>query len=366
MFENIYHNKKVLVTGHTGFKGSWLCCWLLNLGAEVYGVSKDIPTQPSMFEELEMEKRVKHHVLDIRHGAELTKIIKEVKPDYIFHLAAQPIVSVSYKDPAQTFETNVLGTLHVMQGILELKNPVTAVMITSDKCYENVEWTWGYRENDRLGGKDPYSASKGAAELVIHSYYHSYFKNQTDKKILSVRAGNVIGGGDWAPDRIVPDAIRAWSSDKPVTIRRPRATRPWQHVLEPLSGYLRAAQMLTANDKLSGEAYNFGPGGDQNYAVIDLLKVMCAQWFGKEIDTKIHVESAETFHEAGLLKLNCDKAFHELQWRPVLDFSATTEFTTQWYYQFYKNSAKNIFEFTSRQIENYCTLARAKKIPWAW
>lgn len=366
MFDDIFRGKTVVVTGHTGFKGTWLSTWLISLGATVHGISKDIPTQPSMFEELKLADRMSHHILDIRDGERLKALVTRINPDFIFHLAAQPIVSVSYKDPAQTFETNVIGTLNVMECIRELNKKVYGVLITSDKCYENVEWTWGYRENDRLGGKDPYSASKGAAELVIHSYYHSYFKTNPEKRIVSVRAGNVIGGGDWAPDRIVPDSVRAWAKNSAVTIRRPKATRPWQHVLEPLSGYLRAGQLLSQIDSLNGESYNFGPASDQNVAVLELLKVMSNQWFGKNSDDMIDVQEQSAFHEAGLLKLNCDKAFHELAWKPVLDFATTTAMTTEWYFNFYNaNKGKNVFDLTLSQIGKYCGLAAQKKLPWA-
>jgi CDP-glucose 4,6-dehydratase len=365
MFDDIYKGKTIVVTGHTGFKGSWLSTWLLSLGATVHGISKDIPTKPSMFEELKLSERMSHHVLDIRNGEQLIQLMTEINPDYVFHLAAQPIVSISYKDPRQTFETNVIGTLNILESIRAIKKKVYAVMITSDKCYENVEWTWGYRENDRLGGKDPYSASKGAAELVIHSYYHSYFKDVADKRIVSVRAGNVIGGGDWAADRIVPDAVRAWAQKSAVTIRRPRATRPWQHVLEPLSGYLRAGQLLSAQQSLSGESYNFGPASEQNVPVIELLNVMSEQWFGNNSQQMINVQEQTSFHEAGLLKLNCDKAFHELSWKPVLDFGSTTRMTTDWYYNYYQKKNPDLFSLTTKQIEDYCALATEKKMSWA-
>ena len=242
MFNNIFRGKKIIVTGNTGFKGSWLSLWLYSLGAKVTGISKDIPSNPSLFEELDLAKKTEHHFENICDALKMKEIFTAVQPDFVFHLAAQPIVSVSYDDPLETFRTNTIGTANILEALRFVSSPCSAVIITSDKCYDNVEWIWGYREQDALGGKDPYSASKGAAELVIKTYFHSYFKKADSKiKLASIRAGNVIGGGDWALNRIVPDCFRSWNDGKPVKIRNPESTRPWQHVLEPLSGYLRAA-----------------------------------------------------------------------------------------------------------------------------
>ena len=241
-FNNIYKDKKVLITGNTGFKGSWLSTWLCTLGAEVYGYSLNVPTHPSMFETLELEKRIHHKFGDIRNRDEFTEYVQEVKPDFIFHLAAQALVLTSYREPLDTITTNVVGTSVVCEAIRHIDWNCTCVLITSDKAYDNVEWIWGYRETDRLGGKDIYSGSKGAAELVIKSYWHSFIKDMPNIKFGVTRAGNVIGGGDWAEDRIIVDCIKAFSTGKTVEIRSPKATRPWQHVLEPLSGYLTLAQ----------------------------------------------------------------------------------------------------------------------------
>jgi CDP-glucose 4,6-dehydratase len=237
-------------------------------------------------------------------------------------------------------------------------------MITSDKCYENVEWTWGYRENDRLGGKDPYSASKAAAEAAIYSMYHSYFRGRDDQRVISVRAGNVIGGGDWAANRIVPDAMRSWAGGQPVIIRSPKSTRPWQHVLEPLSGYLRAGQMLAEDARLSGESYNFGPRAEQSHTVLELLEALALGWDFDAVSQMVRVDKAEAFHEAGLLKLNCDKALHNLEWQPTMDFRETAQFTSDWYRRFYSDGGKRMREITLRQIETYVAYADSRGHAW--
>lgn len=364
VFSNIYRDKKVLITGNTGFKGAWLSIWLNRLGADVYGISDEVPTRPSIFEVCGLDGLINHSFLDVRDLEALKNRIAEIKPDFIFHLAAQPIVSESYANPVGTFTSNVIGTANILECARVLDRPVNLVMITSDKCYENVEWTWGYRENDRLGGKDPYSASKGAAELVIHSYYHSFFKKQDSKvKLLSVRAGNVIGGGDWAVNRIVPDAMRSWSEGKAVQIRSPYATRPWQHVLEPLSGYLTAGMKLLENPALSGESYNFGPNSDQNHTVLELLEELSHYWKNNISSEMISVQPSD-FHEAGLLKLNCDKALHGLQWKPTLNFRQTIDFTGSWYLKYYQDGKLDL-AFMEDQIGEYTRIANDKSIAWA-
>ena len=258
MFNNAYQGKRVLVTGHTGFKGSWLCAWLLELGAEVAGFSIDVPTDPSHFEALNLKNHVHHISGDVRDRNRVRSVMEEFAPDFVFHLAAQAIVRRSFQDPVITFETNTLGTLNILDCIRQSSSAAVGVIVTSDKCYRNMEWPWGYRETDTLGGSDPYSASKGCAELILHSYMKTYF--QEGPRLASARAGNVIGGGDWAQDRLVPDAVRAWSRKKTLAVRHPGATRPWQHVLEPLSGYLCLGARLWAHDPLAvSEAFNFGP-----------------------------------------------------------------------------------------------------------
>jgi len=364
MFDNIFAGKKVLVTGNTGFKGSWLTVWLLKLGARVYGISKDVPTDPSLFEELRLEDKITHHELDIRDLARLADIVVTIKPDIVFHLAAQPIVSRSFREPIETLSSNVMGTAHVLEALRTSAHPCCAVIITSDKCYDNVEWVWGYRETDRLGGKDIYSGSKGAAELVVRSYLHAFFLGSTIK-VATARAGNVIGGGDWAIDRIVPDCMRAWSKGQPVSVRSPHATRPWQHVLEPLSGYLSLAQALMQDRKtVQGESFNFGPSSDQNYPVSRIIEDMSPYWKFRQASEAYRVTTGATFAESGLLKLNCDKALHLLQWVPTLDYSQMIEMVASWYYSFYGQTAL-IHEFTMDQISRYEAEAARKGQQWA-
>lgn len=364
MFANIYKDKKVLVSGHTGFKGTWLTTWLLKLGANVVGLSKDIPTKPSMFEELNLENQIKHYIEDIRDLAKLTDVIANEKPDFVFHLAAQPIVSTSYSDPIETISSNVMGTANILEALKVSNHECTAIIITSDKAYDNVEQVWGYKEDDQMGGKDIYSGSKGAAELIIKSYYHSFFKDAgCNVKLAIGRAGNVIGGGDWAKDRIVVDCMEAWSEARSVEIRCPDATRPWQHVLEPLSGYLNLGQVLYANDELNGEGFNFGPRAEQNHTVKQLLKDLSEYWHFDDVEKAFTVTDNIPFHEAGLLKLNCDKALFHFQWQANMAYEDTIKLTSEWYYDFYK-SDKNIFEKTMEQIEEYEGMAIDKGLSW--
>jgi len=362
MFNNIYQDKKVLVTGNTGFKGSWLSIWLLMLGAKVYGLSNGIPTEPSNFNAAKLKNRITYIEKDIRSLYDVKQIINEIKPDFVFHLAAQPLVRLSYNDPTLTIETNVIGTMNVLEALRQVNHRCTAIMITSDKCYDNVEWTWGYREMDALGGKDPYSASKGAAELVIKTYAHSFFNTtESNVKVASVRAGNVIGGGDWAQDRIVPDCVRAWSNEDKVQVRNLAATRPWQHVLEPLSGYLLMGQRLFENPELNGEPFNFGPNADQNYTVGDLIYEMRNYWSGADVEVISDPDNQKK--EATLLKLCCDKALHFLSWKPTLNFQETVQFTVEWYRKYYDQN-ENVFDITCNQIEDYVRLASKRQQQW--
>ena len=364
LFGDVYAGKKVLVTGNTGFKGSWLTVWLLQLGAKVYGISRDIPTQPSLFDALNLRERIKHYEADVRDADTVRHIIDEIQPDFIFHLAAQPIVSYSYENPVETLTTNIIGTTNVLEALRLSNHPCTAVMITSDKCYDNVEWIWGYKETDALGGKDIYSGSKGAAELVCKSYYHSFFKKETScVRMVTARAGNVIGGGDWALDRIVPDCMRAWSEEKIVEIRSPHATRPWQHVLEPLSGYLVLGQALYNNAQLNGESFNFGPKAEHNHTVQELLEDLSKRWHFDDASKAYQVTGNSPFHEAGLLKLNCDKALSLLRWTAVLDYETLIDFTGNWYYQYYRQST-DLFTLTTRQISEYEESAKKQRQAW--
>lgn len=364
MFCNIYENKKILITGHTGFKGTWLTVWLLKVGAKVVGVSKDIPTHPSIFEELKLQDKIKHYLEDIRDLEKMKSIMTSEKPDFVFHLAAQPIVSVSYSDPIETISSNVMGTANILEALKHSNHPCTAVIITSDKAYDNVEQVWGYKEDDKMGGKDIYSGSKGAAELIIKSYFHSFFLTPSCNVKLAIgRAGNVIGGGDWAKDRIVVDCMLAWSKGEKVEIRSPNATRPWQHVLEPLSGYLNLGAELYRNDNLHGEAFNFGPRAEQNHTVEQLLKDLSRYWHFSTVSDAFTVTDNIPFHEAGLLKLNCDKALFYLKWQANLQYDETIKFTGEWYYDFYK-SQKNMYEKTLEQIAEYEAKAGSKGLLW--
>lgn len=363
MFNNQYQGKKVLVTGHTGFKGSWLTAWLLKLGAKVCGLSDQIPSNPSMFEELNLEQKIDHHFCDIRDFEKVQSILTKFEPDYVFHLAAQPIVSTSYTDPLNTISTNVMGTAVLLEALKQWNKDCNVVIITSDKCYENVEWVWGYKETDHLGGKDIYSGSKGAAEVIFHAYYHSFFTSSQNKiKLATGRAGNVIGGGDWAKDRIVVDCMKNWASGKSVEIRSPNATRPWQHVLEPLSGYLTLGAKLD-EEKVQGESFNFGPQAEQNRTVLDLLADLSNQWQFNKIDDAYRVTDNIPFHEAGLLKLNCDKALFHLKWEANLSYKECVKMVGEWYYSFYKED-KDMYQFTIDQINKYENLAMERNLIW--
>ncbi|NRB68599.1 MAG: CDP-glucose 4,6-dehydratase [Vibrio sp.] len=365
MFSGVYKGKKVLITGHTGFKGSWLTTWLLNLGADVCGISKDIPTYPSMFEELNLENNIEHHIADVRDLEKIREIILNFKPDFLFHLAAQPIVSLSYSDPLDTISSNVMGTANILEALRSVKHPCNAVIVTSDKCYENVEWVWGYKETDHMGGKDIYSGSKGAAEVIFHAYQQSFFKDTSSKvRLATGRAGNVIGGGDWASDRIVADCMRAWSNNQRVEIRCPDATRPWQHVLEPLSGYLTLGKGLVDDSSNHGEQYNFGPRAEQNHTVKDLLSDLSKYWDFTELNSAYAITDNIPFHEAGLLKLNCDKALFNLKWEANLNYEQCIQFVSEWYYEFYQGR-KNMMDFTLLQIEEYQRKAKSKKLAWS-
>ena len=363
MFKNIYNNKKVLITGHTGFKGSWLSSWLIKLGANVTGVSNGVPTSPSMYQELNLSKKLNDLRCDVRDLLSLKKIINDTKPDFIFHLAAQAIVSTSYSQPVDTITTNVIGTMNILESLCDYKDPCTVVMITSDKCYDNVEWIWGYKESDRLGGKDVYSGSKGAAELIIKSYCNSFFKSDHPVKISIGRAGNVIGGGDWASDRIIVDCMKAWSKGKSLEIRSPEATRPWQHVLEPLSGYLTLGEKLYKDSLYHSEPFNFGPRSEQNQTVIELINDLSNYCnFSKK---KFLITDNIKFHEASLLKLNCDKALSFLKWDSTLTYNQTVKLVSEWYDYYYNSKSKiDLYNFTLNQISEYENIAAETNKSW--
>ena len=347
---NIFKNKKVIITGHTGFKGSWLTLWLLKLGAEVIGISKDIPTKPSHYLELNIKNKIKDIVADVTDVETIKEIFYKEKPDFVFHLAAQALVKKSYLNPIETWNTNTFGTLTILESLRILDNKCISILITSDKCYDNVEWIWGYKETDKIGGPDPYSASKGAAEILIRSYYESFLSKKSNIKIGIARAGNVIGGGDWALDRIIPDCMTAWSDNNIVKLRNPKSTRPWQHVLEPLGGYLIFAVNLYNSNRLNGEAFNFGPSIKKDYTVIDLVNKMSKYW--KNIKWEDVSDNYNGPIESGLLKLNCDKANNLLNWEAIFDIDETISYTTNWYKNFYENKVST-YDYTLTQIESY-------------
>ncbi len=359
-----YRGKRVLVTGHTGFKGSWLSAWLLHLGAEICGFSNGVPTEPSLFELAALSNRLAHRSGDVRNLDAVRGAIREFRPDIVFHLAAQPIVRASYTDPLGTITSNVVGTANVLEALRSCDWPVTAILITSDKCYDNVEWVWGYRETDALGGKDVYSGSKAAAEVIFKSYWHSFFgKQDSYVRLATVRAGNVIGGGDWAADRIVADCVRAWGEGRRVQIRAPTATRPWQHVLEPLSGYLTLGAHMIATGRADGDSYNFGPRGEQNRTVVELLGDLGRIWGFEAEGEAYEITGNVPFHEAGLLKLNCDKALLDLQWESNLSYDECMSMTGLWYRRVLKDGV-SAGEITFAQIAEYERLATERRRVW--
>jgi CDP-glucose 4,6-dehydratase len=338
LFGGAYAGRRVLVTGHTGFKGSWLCEWLLSLGAEVSGYALEPPTDPSLFAELDLARRIAHHRIgDVRDLAALRGFFAETRPEIVFHLAAQPLVRLSYEQPVETFETNVMGTVDVLEAVRGCDSVRVAVNVTSDKCYENRETGQAYCEVDAMGGWDPYSSSKGCAEIVTTAYRRSFFGDGSNVRIASARAGNVIGGGDWAADRIVPDCIRALAAGEPIVVRNPGAVRPWQHVLEPLSGYLTLAARVLEAPRRYADAFNFGPSSGDQVDVEELVGLFLSAWGSGSMTRPLDEGAAP--HEAGLLRLSCEKAAHVLGWRPVLDGREAIRWTAEWYRQWHTRAA---------------------------
>ena len=359
MFKKIYKNKKVLITGHTGFKGSWLTLWLTLLGAKVYGISDGYNTKPSFLGTIKKDLNINEFLIDIRDKKKINAILKKIKPDFIFHLAAQSLVKKSYNRPLETFTINTIGTINLLEYLKTNKSKCYAIFITSDKVYKNREWNWGYRENDMIGGDDPYSASKSCCEHIIKSYFESFLKNSKNIKIAVARAGNVLGGGDWSEDRIVPDIVKNWQKKSTLVIKNLNSTRPWQHVLEPLSGYLLLGQKLYEKKIKTGEAFNFGPNSLGHIPVIVLVKEL-----NKFLKFKFRYESSKNkIKETSLLKLNSEKAYTDLNWQSTLEFKDLIQFTAKWYLMFYKNR-KEIMHFSNEQIINYYKLAKSKKLKW--
>ncbi|MCE3203599.1 CDP-glucose 4,6-dehydratase [Paenibacillus sonchi] len=349
--QTFWNGKKVFLTGHTGFKGSWLCLWLSSMGAEITGYSLEPSTSPSLFDLCNIKDLLKNNVIaDIRDSAKLNLAMQQARPEIVIHMAAQPLVRESYKNPVETYEVNVMGTINLLEAVRNCQSVVSVVNVTTDKCYENKEWHWGYRENEPLGGYDPYSSSKACSELVTSAYRNSFLNNQIGGRqiaVASARAGNVIGGGDWAADRLVPDSIRSILNDQKIIIRNPHSIRPWQHVLEPLSGYLLLAENLYKQGEKYASAWNFGPSDDDAKPVEWIVQEICRKWNGAsyEIDTKSHP------HEAQYLKLDCSKAKAELKWHPRWNLEQAIdkiiEFTVAY------KEGESLIDICGRQIEEY-------------
>ena len=355
LFANIYRGKRVLVTGHTGFKGSWLSLWLHELGAEVTGVALPPESQPNHWGLLNLAIDDQRH--DIRDISAVRRVFEAVRPEMVFHLAAQPLVRRSYRDPLETWSTNVMGTANVLEACRQTPSVRAIVAITTDKCYENHEWPWGYRENDRLGGHDPYSASKAGSELVAASYRSAFFNAENAPLLATARAGNVIGGGDWSEDRLIPDLVRAVAQGQSLEIRSPYATRPWQHVLASLSGYLLLGQHLLQGDKAYAEAWNFGPEPEGNRTVSEVLGKLNSNWSS----LRWHVTEKPQPHEATLLYLDSAKARSKLHWQPVWNFDTALEKTAGWYRAWLESG-----KVTSReQLVDYITTATQTEVEWA-
>ena len=323
-----WKGKKVFLTGHTGFKGSWLSLWLQNMGALVKGYSLNANTKPALFNEANVADQMESEIGDIRNLDQITKSIVKFNPDVLIHMAAQPLVRLSYKEPVNTYSTNVLGTVNVLESARKCSNLKAIVSVTTDKCYENKEWEWGYRENEPMGGHDPYSSSKGCAELVTSAYRRSFFNSSDGPSLASARAGNVIGGGDWSEDRLVPDILRSIEKSESVLIRNPQSTRPWQHVLEPLSGYLVLAQELFINKNEFAEAWNFGPKDEDCKTVGWIADKMAEAW---GINLSQNIDRGNNLHEAGYLKLDCSKAVKRLNWQPQFNIKKTIDLLVEWH-----------------------------------
>jgi CDP-glucose 4,6-dehydratase len=345
-----YRGKRVFVTGHTGFKGGWLTIWLTMMGAEVTGFSLEPDTSPNLFETTGVASGVRSIIGDIRDLAALREAVAAAQPEIVFHLAAQPLVRRSYREPVETYATNVMGTVHLLESARAMPSVRAALVVTSDKCYDNREWIWGYREQDALGGRDPYSSSKACAELVVSAYRHSYCStSSSDLLIASARAGNVIGGGDWSEDRLVPDTVRAVSSNQPVVLHHPNSVRPWQHVLEPLWGYLLLAARLSSGERSLAEAWNFGPPPGTEARVEDLVRMVLQCWGSGEMVAEADPKGP---HEAGQLRLDSTKSNLRLCWKPRLNLSQAVALTVESYRNFLE-SPKNARQIIERQIRDY-------------
>lgn len=345
---SFWSNKKVFLTGNTGFKGSWLSIWLQSMGAIVKGYSLPAPTNPSLFEIAKLSNYIETEIADIRDLNRIKKIMSDFNPDILIHMAAQPLVKLSYDDPILTYTTNVIGTANVLEAARYCSNLKAIVSVTTDKCYENREWLWGYREDEAMGGHDPYSSSKGCAELVTSAYRRSFFNSNNCASIASARAGNVIGGGDWAINRLIPDILRGFEKLEPVIIRNPSSTRPWQHVLEPLSGYLVLAEHLFEKGQQFAEPFNFGPKDEDCCSVKYILDKMTQYWGN---GASWIIDSNQNPHEAQYLKLDCSKAASRLNWQPKWNLSHTLKLIVDWQINF--KSGSNMYEKCLNEISSY-------------
>ncbi|MCR5261533.1 MAG: CDP-glucose 4,6-dehydratase [Candidatus Gastranaerophilales bacterium] len=346
---NFYNGKKVFVTGHTGFKGGWLTLWLKSMGAEVLGYSLEPNTEPSMFEELSIYSHCRNEFANILDLKKLIDIMKHFKPDMVFHLAAQPLVRRSYSEPILTYQTNVIGTLNVLEAARKCESVKAFVNVTTDKCYENKEVETGYKEDDAMGGYDMYSSSKACVEIMSSSYRRSFLQEDGTFAMATARAGNVIGGGDWAADRLVPDCVRSANQGLPVEIRNPVSVRPWQHVLEPLSGYLLLGKKLFEEGKTYAEGFNFGPNEDSVLRVAEVAQKV-VEYYGQG---EVIVHRKDNLHEAGLLMLNIEKAQNVLGWKPVYTADEAIIKTVEWYKEFYNDKDSDMYDFTMAQISEY-------------
>lgn len=358
--QGFWQGRRVLVMGHTGFKGSWLCHWLLGEGADVSGFALAPATTPALFDLLGLATRMRHTLGDVRDANAVSALVASARPEVVLHLAAQPLVRLSYREPRATWETNVLGTVNVLEAVRANSGVRACVVVSSDKCYENREWLWGYRENEAMGGHDPYSSSKGATELAVASWRRSFFSDPAGCRVASARAGNVIGGGDWSADRIVTDFVSAIQAGRPVQLRNPHATRPWQHVLEPLSGYLHLAWRLCQEDGPSlAEGWNFGPADASVSTVVDLAQRLVAAYGSGVVEVASEMTQP---HEAGLLKLDCSKAAARLGWRGLWSAAETARRTALWYREQY--AGRSAESLVDADLQAYVAEARRQNIPW--